>query len=752
MTELADQPASQKLASIRYAVQSDVGKKREENQDSYGIVDGESLKAFLIADGMGGARGGSVASGLAVDLIKSKLRGQQIDSCDQIISVIQEANKVIAERAALDASLTGMGTTLVGVIFTSEKTFVVNIGDSRLYGFESGELVPFTEDHTLVQELLRSGAIRPEQAKNHPVAHMLTRSLGPSADLKVDCFELEKGLFFGQKFLLCTDGLYNQVSSEELREVIRQQDLEHALKVLVDLANERGGPDNITALLVELGEGFPKDPNAEDTLTPLNESGAIGASSDGVESGEVDAAKSHLHSKNKQQDLLSELNGLSDKVIDSKEEEASVEDRQKAVKEDRQTSRVSSSDIRTIFTSKVVMALIACATAILIVILAFLEYGTKPQMQGVKVLSAKNLDGQPSLNGSQSHSALNTDVQAVALSEEQKAKVEKPDDLAADSSQNVVSRPMTEENSGGPAEFSKTEIGKSSVDKSNPEKPDLSSSVSEKPASNSAPEVPANVQNNPLFSKEINATPSQEEREGPSTAGLADPKSIIRQGEQALIRRQADLEDKIRAQNNLLEYLFKTPEERLPQYKVIYDEVEALSSEVQELKDRIEFAKRSLAQARRVRSTVENGEPLALSLEITEHFPGIVKLHHLFQQATTEYLKAIELKKADPQSESVNKNLELKLAARTQAFNDLKTGAVEEALSAVAKYESEIKQLSSLADQKSKVLNNKQKLKLELNEISSLFDDKQVEIKETQIKQVISNLNKEIASLKNSAQ
>lgn len=239
---------------ISHAALSDIGQKRSENQDSYGIIESSTHAVFLVADGMGGVQGGAVASGIAVSVIKEVLQSASGLDIDLVQRAISSANSRIFEEAVAKPNLTGMGTTCVLLGFEGRKLLVGNVGDSRAYRLRGTELVQLTQDHTLVMELLRSGTISPDQAQNHPVSHMLTRSLGPVNEIEADCRWHEGELEPGDRYLLCSDGLYNLVAADEIALVLRSQPLQKAVATLVDLANDRGGTDNITVLTIQVGE------------------------------------------------------------------------------------------------------------------------------------------------------------------------------------------------------------------------------------------------------------------------------------------------------------------------------------------------------------------------------------------------------------------------------------------------------------------------------------------------------------------
>lgn len=268
------------LAALRYAAGTDIGRRREENQDAHGVIETALLRAFFVCDGMGGVQGGAIASNLAVATIGDLLKDRRTITAGDIAAAISQANANIFERGSREPGLSGMGTTCVGLVFVDERMFIANVGDSRAYRIRDGEVVQLTEDHTLVRELVRSGALAPELAENHPVSHMLTRSLGPTPTTEVDCLLAPDGPRRGDRYLLCCDGLYNMVGDDEFTEILEHFPLEDAVQEFIDLANARGGTDNITLIIIEVGPDYPVEP-----AYPANEG------RNGVDSGAVTSAR-----------------------------------------------------------------------------------------------------------------------------------------------------------------------------------------------------------------------------------------------------------------------------------------------------------------------------------------------------------------------------------------------------------------------------------------------------------------------------
>lgn len=232
---------------------TDVGRRRNENQDAYGIAHTDEISLFIVADGMGGARGGATASSLAVNVV-SREAFQESGKLNAVSlkNSIECANAVIFNKSKTDEDLSGMGTTIVALAFVGEQCVVAHVGDSRIYRLRENELEQLTRDHTLVQELVDTGAIPPEEAADHPIAHMLTRSLGPTDSIEVEVQVLPDLCEEGDQFLLCSDGLYNLVTDAEIAQSMSVKEPEEAAKELVDLALERGGTDNVTVEILRL--------------------------------------------------------------------------------------------------------------------------------------------------------------------------------------------------------------------------------------------------------------------------------------------------------------------------------------------------------------------------------------------------------------------------------------------------------------------------------------------------------------------
>src|SRR6266540_2329606 len=261
--------------AFRLGASSDRGRMREGNEDSF-LASG-SLAA--VADGMGGHLAGEVASAAATDELRSlqdgaPWRGER-SAGEALKWAVMEANRRIREMAAGDKSLEGMGTTITALLSDGDVVHLAHVGDSRAYLLRKGELSQLTEDHTLVQELVKQGKLRPEDAKRHPQGSIITRALGVDAEVQVDTATFK--IVSGDRLLLCTDGLTGVVDQTTIRNVLlRVRDPQKASERLVVLANEQGGPDNITVVVLDAG-GVGADTGVIDPTGDLAADGAATA-------------------------------------------------------------------------------------------------------------------------------------------------------------------------------------------------------------------------------------------------------------------------------------------------------------------------------------------------------------------------------------------------------------------------------------------------------------------------------------------
>jgi serine/threonine protein phosphatase PrpC len=240
-----------------YARASDTGKKRRRNEDSYVV----SPPLFAVADGMGGAQAGEVASKLAAAALEEMTPGGE-SAAETVTALIQEANRRVYERAASDPSTSGMGTTMTVAIVEGNDVTIGHVGDSRAYVARDGRLEQLTEDHSLVNELLKSGKLSREEADIHPQRSVITRAVGTDPDVDVDAFTV--GAREGDVFLLCSDGLTDMVTDDDILDVVERHrgDLDRVTKALVSAANRGGGEDNITVIAFAIAADAAVDETA----------------------------------------------------------------------------------------------------------------------------------------------------------------------------------------------------------------------------------------------------------------------------------------------------------------------------------------------------------------------------------------------------------------------------------------------------------------------------------------------------------
>ncbi len=225
---------------------SDIGRARERNEDSYVVEE----PLFAVADGMGGHRGGAVASSLALESLRDVLMDERV-APTALIDEIKAANQRVLQRGESDRELRGMGTTLTALLAQEGKAHIAHIGDSRAYLLRDGSLKQLTEDHTLVRRMVTEGKLLPEEAERHPQRSILTKALGVDQDIEPDTLTLDP-ILPGDRLLLCTDGLTSMVDSDRIEEVLQSEDdPQRAAETLIDEANAAGGDDNITVVILD---------------------------------------------------------------------------------------------------------------------------------------------------------------------------------------------------------------------------------------------------------------------------------------------------------------------------------------------------------------------------------------------------------------------------------------------------------------------------------------------------------------------
>src|SRR3954451_19130045 len=236
---------------------TDVGRQRHTNEDNF--YDEPPL--FAVADGMGGAQAGEVASEMAIDEFVQK-RDENAAAEEQLEHIALAANRKIFERAQSDTRHAGMGTTLTAAMVDGQSVAVGHVGDSRLYLYRDGEIERMTRDHSLVEEFVRQGKLTPEQAEKHPQRSVITRALGPESSVEVDTFRIPARA--GDVYLLCSDGLSGMVSDADMAAILAAGDkLSETAKTLIEAANDNGGRDNVTAVLFKVEDDGTGDPRAK---------------------------------------------------------------------------------------------------------------------------------------------------------------------------------------------------------------------------------------------------------------------------------------------------------------------------------------------------------------------------------------------------------------------------------------------------------------------------------------------------------
>ncbi|HEY5585869.1 MAG TPA: Stp1/IreP family PP2C-type Ser/Thr phosphatase [Ruminiclostridium sp.] len=241
------------MISLKYGVKTDVGLKRQLNEDNCNVLAGypNVPTCFVIADGMGGHKCGEVASKQAVDSVCNhllKASWETEDILGLLKDIISSVNDEVYQFSLHDESTQGMGTTLIIAVLKNRKLFIGHVGDSRVYLVRENSIQKVTSDHSFIEELVKNGTITKDEAVNHPKKNMITRAVGYELDLEVDTYELD--ILENDVILLCTDGLTNMLTEEEILDIITNtQDLQVACDTLIQNANNKGGEDNITVII-----------------------------------------------------------------------------------------------------------------------------------------------------------------------------------------------------------------------------------------------------------------------------------------------------------------------------------------------------------------------------------------------------------------------------------------------------------------------------------------------------------------------
>lgn len=262
------------MTRFRWGAVSDTGQVRSDNEDSSLVAPDRDL--FVVADGMGGHQGGGVASSLAVTALREHYADRTTEA---LVEGVKLANRVVHDRAIDDPELRGMGTTLCAVALVEsdgeELLAVVNVGDSRVYRLQGDELLQVSEDHSLVEQMVREGRLTHAEAASHPQRNIVTRALGIETALDVDWWEVLPTA--GDRWLLCSDGLFGEVDDDRIASVLRRlDDPEDAARELVRLANDGGGRDNITVLVLDVVDDGDRAANASKALVGAGAAAGVG--------------------------------------------------------------------------------------------------------------------------------------------------------------------------------------------------------------------------------------------------------------------------------------------------------------------------------------------------------------------------------------------------------------------------------------------------------------------------------------------
>lgn len=236
---------------------SDTGCVRKRNEDSIAVAQPATADKkrpgllAIVADGMGGHQAGDKASQLAVDVIRQTFAASDAAPDKALAEAFQAANRAILNEASHDPALTGMGTTATALAIVDGRGWLAHVGDSRLFRLRNGRLEQLSEDHTLIAAMLRDGLVTPQQARDHPNRHVLSRAMGTHPSL--DVMLAPVGLALGDAYLLCSDGLHDLVDAGEIRDCLIERPPQAACAFLVELARRRGGYDNISVIAVACG-------------------------------------------------------------------------------------------------------------------------------------------------------------------------------------------------------------------------------------------------------------------------------------------------------------------------------------------------------------------------------------------------------------------------------------------------------------------------------------------------------------------
>jgi protein phosphatase len=241
------------VISLKYGVKTDRGLRRQINEDNCNVLVGYTgiPACFVIADGMGGHNCGEVASKQAVDSVCNRLLNSNWETgniSEMLQKIIMDVNDELYRFSQQDEATKGMGTTLIITVFKNKKLFIGHVGDSRVYLIRNNSIQKLTCDHSFIEELVKNGSITKDEAINHPKKNMITRAVGYEHDLQVDTYETD--VVENDEILLCTDGLTNMLTEEEILDILKKfEEPQTACDTLVENANNKGGEDNITVMI-----------------------------------------------------------------------------------------------------------------------------------------------------------------------------------------------------------------------------------------------------------------------------------------------------------------------------------------------------------------------------------------------------------------------------------------------------------------------------------------------------------------------
>lgn len=250
--------------NVKIGAKTDVGRVREVNEDSYLVHE----PLFVVADGMGGHTAGDVASSTAIDTIKGRSSTANPEDMETLAELVRGANAQIWEKANSDPTLRGMGTTCTLLLLDGAKAHFAHVGDSRSYLLRGDTLTQLTEDHTLVGRMVKEGRLTEEEAENHPQRSVITRALGVDSEVEVDLFSVDVAA--GDRLLICSDGLSSMIDSDAIKNALTEEsEPQSAAERLIEFANEAGGEDNVTVVVLDFDGAGGKATAAwkrEDTL------------------------------------------------------------------------------------------------------------------------------------------------------------------------------------------------------------------------------------------------------------------------------------------------------------------------------------------------------------------------------------------------------------------------------------------------------------------------------------------------------